>query len=234
MMNLAGLGAAVLAAVVIAGCAKQEKVGAGAMGAEEWRNSAGVDKSRLGPTGRGRYWVLEPGHTLCYKDEDGETLVISVLDETRVVDGVMTRVVEEREEKGGKLKEVSRNFMAIDAATGDVYYFGEEVDIYKNGKVESHDGAWMSGVDDARFGLLVPGAGRMGAKHQQEIAPGVAMDRFEVVGVDETVRVGAGAFEHCLHAKETTPLEKGVGHKWYAPGVGLVKDGEMELVRVAR
>ena len=39
----------------------------------------------------------------------------------------------------------------------------------------------------------------------------------------------AGTFEHCLHLKETTPLEGDVSHKWYAPGVGMVKDDEFEL-----
>jgi hypothetical protein len=39
-------------------------------------------------------------------------------------------------------------------------------------------------------------------------------------------------FEHCLHVVETTSLDKDVTHKWYAPGVGLIKDDEFELVSV--
>jgi Concanavalin A-like lectin/glucanases superfamily len=52
-------------------------------------------------------------------------LTITVLNETKMVDGVETRVVEERETKGGKLKEVSRNYFAISKRTNDVFYFGE-------------------------------------------------------------------------------------------------------------
>jgi len=37
--------------------------------------------------------------------------------------------VEEREEVDGELKEISRNFFAICREHGDVFYFGEEVDI---------------------------------------------------------------------------------------------------------
>src|SRR5947207_1061918 len=77
-------------------------------------------------------------------------------------DGVTTRVVEEREEAGGSPKEVSRNYFAIDRRTGDVYYFGEDVDVYKGGKVASHPGGWHSGLQGARFGLFIPSAPKAG------------------------------------------------------------------------
>ncbi len=44
-----------------------------------------------------------------------------------------------------------------------------------------------------------------------------------IVSLDEELKTPAGTFK-CVHVKETTPLEKDVSHKWYAPGVGLVKD----------
>jgi len=50
-----------------------------------------------------------------------DTLTITVLKETRTVDGVQVRVLEERETKDGELAEVSRNFFATDKNTGDVY-----------------------------------------------------------------------------------------------------------------
>jgi hypothetical protein len=34
-----------------------------------------------------------------------------------------------------------------------------------------------------------------------------------------------------VHFKETTPLESDVSHKWYVPGVGIVKDDDFELAR---
>jgi hypothetical protein len=77
--------------------------------------------------------------------------------------------------------------------------------------------------------MLVGGNLKVGDRFQQEIAPGVAMDRIEVVATDETVKTPAGAFAHCIHLVETTPLESGKAHKWFAPGVGLIKDDEFEL-----
>ena len=72
---------------------------------------------------------------ITFTDEEGESLT------------VLARVVEEREWKDGKLVEVSRNYYARCAQTSDIYYFGEDVDIYENGVVVSHDGTWLAGTD---------------------------------------------------------------------------------------
>lgn len=191
-----------------------------------WRETFSVDKADLVPTGKNPYFVLEPGHKQVYHG-GGAMLTITVLDETKVVDGVTTRIVEEREEKDGKPLEISRNYFAIDKATGDVYYFGEDVDEYENGKV-THPGVWLSGVKGARFGLMMPAKAKVGDKFYQEIAPKVAMDRAEIVALDEELKTPAGTFT-CVHVKETSPLERGSSHEWYAPGVGLVKDDEFLL-----
>jgi hypothetical protein len=57
------------------------------------------------------------------------------------------------------------------------------------------------------------------------------MDRAEVVSVTDPLKTPAGDFKNCVKAKETTPLEKGTEYKLYAPGVGLVKDGGLKLVK---
>src|SRR5262245_37603095 len=75
-----------------------------------------VDRADWADHGINPWFILEPGYVLVLEgEEDGEPvrLTITVLDESRLVNGVDTRVVEEREEKGGKLEEVSRNFFAI-------------------------------------------------------------------------------------------------------------------------
>src|SRR5918998_3160530 len=71
-----------------------------------WRQEFDLSSCTLATTGRNRYFVLEPGFQLAL--EGGNTRVqITVLDETRQVAGVETRVVEEREWKGGQLYERS-------------------------------------------------------------------------------------------------------------------------------
>lgn len=199
-----------------------------------WVDTFAIDKKDFAPTGSNSYFRLEPGYTLKLAGREGlrrTTLVITVLEETRLVDGVETRVVEERESKGGRLAEVSRNFYAFNTADRSVYYFGEEVDIYKDGKVVDHEGAWESGKNGARFGLMMPERPAVGARFCQEIAPGVAMDRAEIVSLRETIKTPAGEFKDGLKVAETNPLEGGGReYKVYAPGVGLVKDGSLLLV----
>jgi len=194
-----------------------------------WRDSFPVNKANLTDRGRNDYFILEPGYRLHLKDGD-TVLTVTVLDETRMVDGVLTRVVEERESENGELIEISRNFFAIDRTTKDVYYFGEDVDMYKKGKVVSHEGAWLSGVDGARFGLFIPGQPKIGDRFYQEIAPRVAMDRAEIISLSEVVQVPAGTFKNCLRTKESSGIEMGSESKWYAPGVGLIRDADFVLI----
>src|SRR5258708_4240041 len=160
---------------------------------DEWTSDFIAEKDHLASTGRNPFFILEPGYQLVLEGRD-ERLTITVLDETKMVDGVETRVVEERETKNGKLVEVSRNYFAISKRTNSVYYFGEDVDLYKDEKVTGHDGSWLSGVSNAKFGLAMPGLPLLEAKYQQEVAPGVAMDRAEIESVSETVRIPAGKF----------------------------------------
>ena len=199
-----------------------------------WVDRFDVDKKGFVSVGSNDYFRLEPGYVLAL--EKGKVrLVITVLDETKLVDGVETRVVEERESKGGRLLEISRNYFAFNTADRGVYYFGEEVDIYKNDKVVGHEGAWESGKNGARFGLIVPGRPIVGARFYQEVAPGVAMDRAEVAALDASIKTPAGEFKDCLRFIETTPLEPLAREsKIYAPGIGLVKDGSLLLVEHGR
>jgi len=199
--------------------------------AKEWQTDFPVDKKNLGVKGSNPYFILTPGYQLVYKQ--GNTVdTLTVLNETVTIDGVETRVVEDREMKGTQLIELTRDYYAIDSATNDVYYFGEDVDVYKGGKVVSHAGSWRSGVNGAKFGLMLPARPQVGQRFYQELAPTIAMDRAEIVSVTAIVSTPAGKFEKCVHIAETNPLEKGkTDHKWFAPGVGMVKDAAMVLVK---
>lgn len=185
----------------------------------------------LASTGKNEYFVLEPGFQLQLKGED-EVLHVTVLAETKIVDGVTTRVVEEREWKDGELYEVARNYFAICPESKNVYYFGEQVQFYEKGKPTKTDGSWLAGVNGNRPGLMMPGTPKPKMRYYQELAAGVAMDRAEIVSVTETCKTPAGTFQRCLKVKETSALDLGASeYKYYAPGIGLVRDAEMQLVK---
>lgn len=184
-------------------------------------------------TGRTPYVVLEPGHTLVLADGKGVQLTITVLDRTENVGGVVTRVVEERQVEKGQLVEVSLNYFAICAESQSVFYFGESVDNYKDGKIINHDGAWRHGTAGATAGLMMPALPLLGARYHQEVAPGVAMDRAEITEVHGRLRTPHGMLTNVVVTRESTPLEPGVFEvKAYAPGIGIVRDAELLLVSV--
>ena len=202
---------------------------------DKWANHFNVEKANFSSTGRNTYFILEPGYQMRFEGtEDGKPgrLVITVLDQTMQLDGVETRVVEERETSADQLVEVSRNYFAIDRSTGDVYYFGEDSQTYRDGKVAGNGGSWWSGKDGAHFGLFMPAKPVVGQKFYQELAPNVAMDRCEITSRSELMKVPAGNFENCLKTSETSPLEPdSQEYKLYAPDVGLVIDGGLVLVK---
>jgi hypothetical protein len=199
---------------------------------KDFQSTFTVDKKNLGVKGDNPYFNLTPGFQLSYA-HGRETEIVTVLDEIKVIDGIEARVLEDREfDKDGKLLELTRDYHSIDVTTNDVYYLGEDVDVYdKNGKVTSHEGSWLSGVNGAKFGLFIPAKPKVGQRFYQEQAPKIAMDRVEIVSTTESRTVPAGKFTGVLHVLETTPLESGKAEKWYASGVGPIKDGDMELVK---
>jgi len=196
-----------------------------------WTSDFKIETADWANTGRNPYFMLEPGYALVLED-GASRLVVTVLADTKTVDGVATRVVEERETKGNDLVEVSRNYFAMSVRTNAVFYFGEDVDMYKGGKVVSHEGSWLAGTNGAKFGLMMPGLPLVKARYYQEIAPKVAMDRAEIVSVTERLQTPAGTFTNVLKTIETSQLESGPGEaKYYAPGVGLIQDGSFKLLK---
>jgi hypothetical protein len=191
-------------------------------------------RSDLVTTGRNPYFILEPGYRTVFAGmEDGQhhRVTIAVLNRTKVIGGIRTRVVRERETVNGHIAEVSINYFAIDKRTKNVYYFGEDVNIFKYDRVINREGSWHHGQNGAKFGMVMAGSPAVGMQFQQERAPGVALDTSEVVDTDATLTVPAGTFGHVLKTRETTALEPdSVEFKWYAPGIGLIKDDTLGLV----
>jgi len=200
-----------------------------------------IEDCELEADGRNAYFSLIPGDQLVLTGEDDgeeEVVQITVLQQKRTITfttergkqiRVKARVVEEREWVDDELVEVSRNYFARCDQTGDVFYFGEAVDIYEDGEIVSHDGAWLAGIGGAQPGVIMPGSYLLGSRYFQERAPG-AMDRGEHTAMGLTVATPAGTFHDCVEVIETSPLEPGhESLKRYCPGIGLVQDNDVLL-----
>lgn len=206
---------------------------------KEFTTDFRTDECTFVATGQNPYFIpLVPGAQLTLAGVEGKeevVVIITVLEDTKNITldsgTIVTRVVEERETKDGELAEVSRNWFAICEETNSVFYFGEWVDNYEGGVIVDHEGSWEAGVDGAMPGIMMPGTILLGSRYYQEVAEDVALDRAENLAMGLTVTTMAGTFENCLKVSETTPLEPYAKDiKVYAPGIGLIIDGTLQLV----
>ena len=172
-------------------------------------------------------WMpFRTGSRWVYRETDQEgaeqRVEVTVLDETREVMGIETRVVHDVVTEDGELVEDTYDWYAQDA-DGNVWYFGEETQEFEDGKPSTTAGSWEAGVDGAQPGILVPAEPEVGMTYRQEYYEGEAEDAAEVLSLEEKVEVPFGSFDGVLMTKEYTPLDPDIlEHKFYARGVGVV------------
>ena len=76
----------------------------------------------------------------------------------------------------------------------------------------------------------MPADPQPGMTYQQEAAPGIAEDTATVIRRGRTVTVPAGTFTDTITVRDFNPLDGSRGTKVYAPGVGLIIDGPLDLI----
>jgi len=186
------------------------------------------------------YFPLVPGTVFTYKGEtpDGcEVEVFAVTSDTRVIDGVTTRVVHDTAYEGetcttdpSALVEDTLDYHAQDDA-GNVWYFGEDSYHCPIGTCQRSAGSWIAGEDPASAipGVIMLAQPRNGDTYFQEQAPDIAMDQATVKGTGVTVVLKRddayppGTFTNCIVTKEFSTLENGANEqKSYCPGIGNV------------
>jgi hypothetical protein len=177
------------------------------------------------------YRPMVPGSRRVYEhtETDGtvQRVEVSVTPRTkRIANGIEARVVRDRVSEDGELIEQEDDWYAQDSA-GNVWYFGEEVKEYENGKVKATN-SWEAGVDGAQPGVVMPADPRAGLAYRQTHYAGKEEDRAQVLSADERAEAPAGYFRDAVAIKEWSPLEpKLVEYKLFARGVGLVRTFEV-------
>lgn len=131
-------------------------------------------------------------------------------------------VMEDREFENGELAEIATDYFAQDD-NGTVYYLGEEVDEYENGKVTGHSGAWMLGKDTQVPGVILPGRPKVGDQFKTEDVSAEIDEADQVVSLTESVTVPAGTFNNCVTVREKL-ADGSTEFKYYAKGVGVVRE----------
>ncbi|HEX7134125.1 MAG TPA: hypothetical protein VF228_16225 [Iamia sp.] len=172
------------------------------------------------------YLPLLPGSRWVYEETDGggdvEDIVVEVTDETREILGITATVVRDTVTQDGVLVEDTFDWFAQDR-DGTVWYLGEDVSNYEEGRLVDHDGSFEAGVDGAQPGIVMLAAPEVGRAYRQELYRGEAEDLGEVLARGGEVTVPAGSFTDVLVTRDWNPLEpEVVEEKTYAPAVGLV------------
>lgn len=184
-----------------------------------------IDPSEFSSSVDNPFLPWQSGLVLSYVEDETDTIVVSVLDETRVVMGVECVVVHDVvSDEDGATVEDTYDWYAQDSA-GAVWYFGEETVEYDADGTPNPAGSWEAGVDGALPGIAMPAEARLSEPYRQEFYPGEAEDMGQIIAVDVAVEVPAGSFTGCLVTKDWSALHptRDIENKVYCPGIGNVK-----------
>jgi hypothetical protein len=173
-----------------------------------------------------KYFPLKSGTIMVYEgtDEEGNSIrdVITVTNDTKDVQGILTRVVNDTVFVEGKLEETTNDWYAQDDE-GNVWYMGEDTTDITN-KKNPHEG-WEAGVKGAKAGLIMLAEPKVGITYDQEVAKGVAEDKATILSLNDNVSVPYGSYSDVIKTKEFSALEPDVvEQKYYAANVGDVKE----------
>jgi hypothetical protein len=188
------------------------------------------------PTHIDNKWLpLRPGTQLVYEgsaivDEEGRQtrrVVTTVTDLSKLIDGVRTLVIWERDYTAGQLSEPELAFFAQDN-TGNVWLVGEYPEEYENGEFDKAP-AWISGQKGARAGITMKAEPQLGTPdYAQGFAPPPVdfTDRARVYKTGQQTCTPVECYENVLVTEEFNPDEPGASQlKYYALGVGNVRVG---------
>ncbi|MBE4717955.1 hypothetical protein DAD99_07310 [Pseudarthrobacter sp. AB1] len=185
------------------------------------------------PTINNKWFPLKPGTkyttTGTVVAEDGTTerrVTHTVTGLTKVIDGVKTLVMWDRDYQDGALVESELAFFAQDNA-GAVWLFGEYPEEFENDKFIGAPNTFIHGISGSQAGIAMQAEPLTGTpEYVQAHAASVGfLDCGGVIQEDVALCVPTGCYGDVLVIDEHNPLEPDVGHqrKYYSAGTGLVK-----------
>lgn len=181
-----------------------------------------------------KWFPLQPGTQYILQGsavDDGERInrqvIFTVTDLTKVIAGVRTRVVWDRDYDDGELVESELAFFAQDI-DGNVWHLGQYPEEYDDGELEKAP-AWIEGQAGARAGLAMKAEPSLGTpSYAQGYAPPPLYwdDRARVHKADQSTCVPQDCYDEVLVMEEFEQRKPGAFQlKYYAPDVGNVRIG---------
>jgi len=146
---------------------------------------------------------------------------MEVLDETRTIAGVETRVVSKMS-WDDDVKVSEEELYYAQAPDGTVCFYGEREDVY-NGDELIETEEWLAGEDGCLAAIFMPGSPEVGLTyemfHDEE-----EVESAEITHLGEPTTTPAGTFDDTM-----TVLEDGESIKKYARDIGEIFDDGIEL-----
>ena len=184
------------------------------------------------PTQITNQWLpLKPGMQYIFEGDTTEggitsahQVIFTVTDLTKVIHGVESVVIWDRDYSEEVLVETELAFFAQDS-NGNVWRMGEYPEVYENGALVEAP-AWISGFKGAVAGIMMPARPALGApSYSQGWGPAVDFtDRALVEETDLQVCVVADCFDDVMVTAEYSRAEPNAFQlKYYSPGIGNVK-----------
>ena len=133
----------------------------------------------------------------------------------------------------GEILEVATDYFA-QADDGSVWYLGEDVTNYEDGKVANHDGTWRAGRDGPG-GMIMPANPQVGDVYMPENIPGLVFEEVTVMQTNLVVDGPTGPVAGAILVQERL-LDGTLEDKVFAPGYGEFQasvPSADELVNVA-
>jgi hypothetical protein len=155
-------------------------------------------------------------------------IVATVSGVAKVLDGVRTLVVFERDIQDGVLQESELAFEAQDTR-GTLWNVGEYPEEYDGGRLAGAPSTWIGGIAGAHPGVNMLSRPRVGIPaYLQGVAPAVEFrDCALVTSVKAKICLPGHCYRDVLVTDEWAPLDPDGGHqlKYYARGVGPIQVG---------
>jgi hypothetical protein len=227
--------------LLIAGCGSSSQTSASKLAPIHGTYAPRIDASNFVSTVDNPLWPLRPGSAYHYEGVRGSTAQTDdelVLKRKKRILGIDATIVRDTVSEGGHPIERTLDYYAQDKQ-GNVWYLGEDSFEREHGRFVRASDSWLSGVDGAKPGIIMPAHPRAGDRYRQEYyPPGEALDEAHVLGERGPVTVPYGTFKRALVTSEFSPLEPQTEEKYYVAGVGEILErvvkGHREEFRLVR